>query len=113
MSYKQNRFLMTVASIALGMLLILTGCAASLRLGKEPPPTDRAAVSQDVECRIFMRSGWTPLLDLPELSREKPPTSEELNIIQANYIRLLRASIVAERTRLDEEYGKYVRKCLR
>lgn len=113
MSEKKKRFLAIAMLIALGMIAMMSGCAASLRLGKEPPPVDIPTVSQDVECRIFMRSGWTPMLELPELSRTKPPTSEELNVVQANYIRQLRASIVSERTQKDEEYTKYVRRCLR
>ena len=113
MSTNTNTMLRYIAVFAMGSLLLLTGCAASLRLGKEDLPIDVPKVSQDVECRIYLRAGWTPIPPLPDLSKEKNITSEKLNIIQAQYIKQLRTAVAEERSRMDEDYSRYVRRCLR
>lgn len=113
MSTQTQRKLRVFLASMLGLLLLLTGCAASLRLGKEDIPVEVPKTSQDVECRIYLRTSWTPMIALPDLRKEKDLTSEKLNIIQAQYIKQLRDSIAEERARMDEDYSRYVRRCLR
>lgn len=92
-------------------LLWLTACSAQLQIGRvsTPPPEP---VETPPECKLFLRSPHTPIPVLPDIAKEKDIDSEKLNLIQALYIKQLREFIHTERARLDEEYNRYVRKCL-
>ena len=113
MNYSRIRFLRIITLLS---LVTLFGCTASVRMGKELPPNlnlpDDAVVSRDLECRVYFRAGYNPVPALPDL-RGQTITSEQLNLIQARYIKEIRQYVIDERTRLDEDYAKYIRRCLR
>lgn len=95
-----------------GVCCLLVSCTGNIRFGKIPDQVANA-VSTDVECRIYLRTGRNELPPLPVLPKDRTLTSEELNIVQANYIVTLRNFISAERVRLDDDYNRYIRECLR
>lgn len=101
------------SALIIAITLTATGCIASLRFGKGDPPIKVPEELRGVECRIYVRPGFSPLPPLPNISEEKHLTSEELNIIQANYIKELRLFILEEMEQFDARYSNYVKRCLK
>lgn len=111
MTVRFKKHLRSVLIVA--VTLSVTGCIASLRFGKEDPPIKVPEELRGVECRIYVRPGFSPLPPLPNISEEKHLTSEELNIIQANYIKELRSFVLEEMEQFDARYSNYVKRCLK
>ncbi len=91
---------------------VLISCTGSIRIGRPYEPAKNAD-SVDADCRIYLRTDYSEIPPLPAVPKDRLLSSEELNIIQANYIVTLRNFISAEYRRLDDDYIRYVRKCLK
>lgn len=84
------------------------GCTGSLHLSGRHQIQDTLP-----ECRLYIRSQRAEIPPLPDLNRIGNVSSERLNIIQAEYVKELRTFVAVERSREDEEYHAYLRRCLR
>lgn len=91
-----------------GMVLLLNSCTSTMEFGRK---ADTPHYQGD--CRVFIRGQRTAMPPLPNLSKRRNIDSEELNIIQAEYIKELRDFVTSEREREDAEYYEYIRRCVR